>query len=94
MRFAGFAVTYNVFTAAFGGTAAMVNEEVVDTTGFLQFPAAYMMLACLVGMVSVYFLKETAGASLNGREIPEADPEDYSAEALAAETEALDAAGR
>lgn len=94
VRFAGFAVTYNVFTAAFGGTAAMVNEEVVDTTGFLQFPAVYMMIACVVGMLSVFFLKETAGASLNGRDIPEAEPDDYSAEAFAAETEALDAAGR
>ena len=94
VRFAGFAVTYNVFTSAFGGTAAPINEAVVDGTGFIQFPAAYMMLACAIGMVSVLFLKETAGASLNGTDIPEASPEDYSAEALLAETKALDAAGR
>lgn len=94
VRFAGFAVTYNIFTAAFGGTAGTVNESVVEGTGFLEFPATYMMFACVIGMVSVYFLKETAGASLNGREIPEASPEDFSAEAVQAETDALDAAGR
>lgn len=94
VRFAGFAVTYNVFTSAFGGTAAPINEAVLDGTGFDQFPAAYMMLACVIGMVSVFFLKETAGASLNGRHIPESKPEDYSAEAVQAETDALEAAGR
>lgn len=94
VRFAGFAVTYNVFTAAFGGTAAPLNEWAVDTTGFIEFPAAYMMFGCVIGMVAVFFLKETAGASLNGKQIPESEPEDYSAEAVAAETIALDEAGR
>ncbi|MCF8603316.1 MFS transporter [Gordonia sp. HY442] len=71
VRYAGFAIAYNVSTAAFGGTAPLVNESVVDSTGWLQFPALYMMLACVVGMVALAFLKETAGASLRGTEIPE-----------------------
>ncbi|WP_132992327.1 MFS transporter [Gordonia zhaorongruii] len=71
VRYAGFAIAYNVSTAAFGGTAPLVNEATVDGTGWLQFPALYMMLACVVGMVALSFLKETAGASLRGTEIPE-----------------------
>ncbi|MGO3326195.1 MFS transporter [Gordonia sp. (in: high G+C Gram-positive bacteria)] len=71
VRYAGFAIAYNVSTAAFGGTAPLVNESVVDSTGWLQFPALYMMLACVVGMVALAFLKETAGASLRGTDIPE-----------------------
>ena len=46
---------------AFGGTAASVNEGVVDSTGFLEFPAAYMMGACVIGMIAMLFVKETAG---------------------------------
>ncbi|GAA4519263.1 MFS transporter [Brachybacterium paraconglomeratum] len=94
VRFAGFAVTYNVITSIFGGTAAPLNEAVVESTGFLEFPAVYVMLGCVVGMVALLFLKETAGASLHGTGIPESEPEDYGIEAMRAEDEALDAAGR
>ena len=52
------------------------------------------MIGCLVGMAALFFLKETAGASLHGTDIPESEPEDYGAEAIQAETEALDACGR
>ena len=94
VRFAGFAVTYNVFTSIFGGTAAPLNEAVVESTGFLEFPAVYVMIGCVVGMIALIFLKETAGASLSGTEIPEPEPEDYGIEAIQAEDEALEAAGR
>ncbi|MBA4085166.1 MFS transporter [Janibacter terrae] len=94
VRFAGFAVTYNVFTAAFGGTAAPVNEAVVGRTGFLEFPALYMMIACVIGMVALLFLKETAGASLHGTDIPQSGPEDYGSDAIADEVAAMDAVGR
>ncbi|WP_372697132.1 MFS transporter [Arthrobacter sp. JSM 101049] len=72
VRFAGFAVTYNVATALLGGTAAMVNEAVIETTGFVLFPAVYMMIAAVIGLVAVKFMAETAGASLRGTEIPDA----------------------
>ena len=87
-------MTYNVFTSIFGGTAAGVNEAVVSASGFLEFPAVYVMLGCAVGMVALVFVKETAGASLHGTDIPESEPEDYGAEAIAAEDKALDEAGR
>ena len=72
VRFAGFAVTYNVATAFFGGTAAMINEAVINTTGFLLFPAVYMMAACVIGVIAIKFMPETAGASLRGTQIPDA----------------------
>lgn len=71
VRYAGFAISYNVATAAFGGTAPLVNDAVVSDTGWNLFPAVYMMGACVIGMVALIFLKETAGASLRGTEIPE-----------------------
>ncbi len=70
VRYAGMAISYNVATAAFGGTAPYVNESVVSATGNDLFPAYYMMGACVVGLISMFFLKETRGASLRGREIP------------------------
>ncbi|GAC46790.1 MFS transporter [Gordonia aichiensis] len=71
VRYAGFAISYNVATAAFGGTAPLVNDWVIKVSNWNLFPAAYMMGACAIGMVALVFLKETAGASLRGTGIPE-----------------------
>nr|WP_253377706.1 MFS transporter [Okibacterium sp. HSC-33S16] len=70
VRFAGFAITYNVATALFGGTAPLVNEALIQSTGNLLIPAFYMMAACAVGFVALLFVPETAGASLRGTDIP------------------------
>ncbi|MEW1979302.1 MFS transporter [Citricoccus sp. NPDC079358] len=69
-RFSGFAITYNIATSIFGGTAALVNEWGIGVTGDVQFPAYYMMAACTVGLVCAWFMRETAGASLRGSEVP------------------------
>ena len=53
-----------------------------------------MMGACVIGMIAMLFVKETAGASLHGRDIPESEPEDYGSDAIAEESAALDACGR
>ncbi|WP_227985272.1 MFS transporter [Nocardia spumae] len=73
VRYAGFALGYNISTAAFGGTAPLINESVIDATGWHLFPAYYMVGACLVGLVAWWFLRETAGVSLAGTEVPDAD---------------------
>lgn len=70
VRFAGMAISYNIATAAFGGTAPLVNDALVDVTGNNLIPAYYMMGACVVGMIGLYFMVETKGASLAGRGIP------------------------
>lgn len=81
VRYAGFALAYNVSTAAFGGTAPLVNEAVIEATGWSLFPALYMVAAALIGLVAWYFLRETAGTSLRGTEVPDAaEPEPPAAE--------------
>jgi MHS family proline/betaine transporter-like MFS transporter len=70
LRYAGFALSYNVATAAFGGTAPLISDAVIKATGWRLFPAAYMMLACAIGMAALPFLRETAGCSIRGTEIP------------------------
>ncbi|MGQ4596631.1 MFS transporter [Nocardia sp. R6R-6] len=72
VRYAGFALAYNVSTAAFGGTAPLINEAVLEATGWSLFPALYMVGASLIGLVAWAFLRETAGTSLRGTEVPDA----------------------
>ncbi|MEU4341574.1 MFS transporter [Nocardia sp. NPDC023852] len=72
VRYAGFALGYNVSTAAFGGTAPLINEAAIESTGWSLFPAAYMVGASLIGLVAWNFLRETAGTSLRGTEVPDA----------------------
>jgi MFS transporter, MHS family, proline/betaine transporter len=74
VRFTGFAITYNVATAAFGGTAPFVNEWLIGSTGDNLIPAYYMMAACAVGMIALARVPETAGASIRGRGIPTREP--------------------
>lgn len=68
VRFAGFAVAYNVSTSIFGGTAPAISSSLISLTGNELMPAYYMMAACLVGMVALRFMPETAGHSLRGSE--------------------------
>ncbi|OMH27775.1 MFS transporter [Tersicoccus phoenicis] len=71
VRFAGFAITYNVATALFGGTAPLANQALIDATANPLIPAFYMMGACVIGLIAVSTMRETVGASLRGTAIPE-----------------------
>ncbi|GAB4097964.1 MFS transporter [Sinomonas halotolerans] len=73
VRYAGFAITYNVATSLFGGTAPLYNQAGIAAFGNPLFPAFTMMLACVVGLVAVRFMRETRGASLRGTGLPGAD---------------------
>jgi MHS family proline/betaine transporter-like MFS transporter len=70
VRFAGFAISYNVATSLFGGTAPAFNSWLIGATGSELMPAYVMMAACLVGALALSRTPETAGASLRGTELP------------------------
>lgn len=70
VRYAGLAIGYNVATSLFGGTAGAVNQKVIDVTGNSIFPAYYMMGACLIGLLALYFMAETRGCSMRGTQVP------------------------
>lgn len=72
VRFAGFAIAYNISTSIFGGTAPMIGSGLISLTGDPLMPAYYMMIACVVGLVALRFMPETAGKSL--REDPFSRP--------------------
>ncbi|GAB3432758.1 MFS transporter [Actinophytocola sediminis] len=73
VRYAGFAIAYNISTSLFGGTAPFVNQSLINATGDLLFPAYYLMGACVVGAVALVFVPETRACSLRGRGIPGVD---------------------
>ncbi|CRZ16085.1 sugar phosphate permease [Mycolicibacterium neworleansense] len=70
VRYAGFAIAYNVSTSIFGGTAPAVNDWLVNLTGENLVPAYYMMGACVIGAVALVGVPETARCPINGTEIP------------------------
>lgn len=65
VRFAGFAIAYNVSTSIFGGTAPAIGSALIDMTGNPLMPAFYMMASCAVGALALYHMPETAGMSLS-----------------------------
>ena len=70
VRYAGMAIAYNVSTSLFGGTAPAINVWLVGQTGDKLEPAYYMMGSCVIGMIALVFVTETAGCSIRGRVIP------------------------
>ena len=75
VRYAGFAIAYNVSTAIFGGTAPALNEKLIEVTGNDLVPAFSMMAACVVGAIALAFVPETARASIRGTGLPGVDTE-------------------
>ncbi|SDS92095.1 MFS transporter, MHS family, proline/betaine transporter [Brevibacterium siliguriense] len=71
VRFAGFAISYNVSTALFGGTAPSISDGLIGATGNNIIPAYLVMAACAIGLIATIFMKETNGASLRGCGLPE-----------------------
>lgn len=65
VRFAGFAIAYNLSTSLFGGTAPMFNSWLIDVTGDPLVPAYVMMAACLAGLAALHFTEESAGRPLS-----------------------------
>ncbi|TDW94197.1 putative MFS family arabinose efflux permease [Kribbella pratensis] len=70
VRYAGFAIAYNVSTSLFGGTAPAVNDWLTSKLGDSLVPAYYMMTACVVGALALAKVPETSRCPLNGTEIP------------------------
>lgn len=70
VRYSGFAIGYNISTAIFGGTSAAVVTLLIDVTGNNLIPGWYTAAAAAIGLVAILCMKETAGRSLRGDELP------------------------
>lgn len=70
VRYAGFAIAYNVSTSLFGGTAPAINDWLTTSTGDVLVPAYYMMGACVIGALALLKVPETTRCPLNGTATP------------------------
>lgn len=56
VRFTGFAFTFNVSNAVFGGTAPFVATFLIGATGSALAPAIYLMFAATLALVAMLFV--------------------------------------
>ncbi|MGO1571165.1 MAG: MFS transporter [Canibacter sp.] len=61
-------VSYNISIALFGGTAPLVIDSLVRFTGNQAAAAFYLMGMSVVGLITIFFLPETARRPLMGAE--------------------------
>ncbi|MFI6658712.1 MFS transporter [Streptomyces sp. NPDC050523] len=66
VRYAAMGIGFNVAVAAFGGTTPLVTAALVSATGDDLMPAYYLMLAGVIGLITVKFLPESAQVPLHG----------------------------
>ena len=60
VRYTGFAVSFNLSNAIFGGTAPFVATFLIGFTGSDLAPGWYLMAAAVVALVAVAFSAETS----------------------------------
>lgn len=65
-RYGGFAVSYNVSTSLFGGTAPLAITWLVAMTGNNFMPAFYLIVAAAIALLPIFALRETARRRLRG----------------------------
>ncbi|MCH1881636.1 MFS transporter [Agrococcus sp. ARC_14] len=76
VRYAGFALGYNVATSLLGGPAGLINESLIQSTGSTLVPGFYMTAAGIIGLIAIWTFNETAGRSLRGDVVPGDDDVD------------------
>ena len=76
VRYAGFALGYNIATSLLGGTAGFFNELLISATGFIAVPGIYLTITAAIALVAVLTFNETAGRSLRGDVVPGDDDQD------------------
>ncbi len=64
VRYSGFALSFNLANAIFGGTAPFVATWLIQVSGNKLAPAWYLVAAALIAMIAMAASKETAGKPL------------------------------
>jgi MHS family proline/betaine transporter-like MFS transporter len=59
-------IAFNVSVSLFAGTTSVVVGALVSATGDLNWPAYYLIIAGVIGAVSIYFTQESNGRRLWG----------------------------
>ena len=64
VRYSGFALSFNVANALFGGTASFICTSLITATGSTLAPAFYMVAACVAMIMSHEHSNEDLSESL------------------------------
>lgn len=64
VRYSGFAVSFNLANALFGGTAPMICTWLIAQSGSDLAPGWYLMAAAVVSLIAILFAKETSRQAL------------------------------
>jgi MHS family proline/betaine transporter-like MFS transporter len=62
--YSGMALSYNICAALFGGTAPMVNQWLITTTGNKLAMAWYVVVCAVISLFSLYFYRDQYQESL------------------------------
>ncbi|MFU9135622.1 glycine betaine/L-proline transporter ProP [Erwinia tasmaniensis] len=66
IRYSALAIGFNLSVSLFGGTTPLITTWLVSTTHNLMMPAYYLMGAGVIGVITVFTMRETARKPLNG----------------------------
>jgi len=65
VRYTGFAVSFNMGNALFGGTAPAIATLLISKTGSAIAPGWYLMVAAIIALIAVALSPETSGKPLD-----------------------------
>ncbi len=66
IRYSALAIGFNLSVSLFGGTTPLITTWLVEKTHNLMMPAYYLMGAGVIGVLTVFTLRETARKPLSG----------------------------
>ncbi len=66
VRYGALAIAYNISISAVGGTTPLIAQALISATGNAMIPAYMLMVAGVVGIVTLFFMPEVAGKRLPG----------------------------
>jgi MFS transporter, MHS family, proline/betaine transporter len=66
VRYGAVAIGYNIAVSAFGGTTPLIAESLVQGLHNVMVPAFMLMVAGVIGLVTLVFTPEVAGKRLPG----------------------------
>ena len=65
VRYSGFALSFNMANAIFGGTTALISTSLIAATGSNMAPAWYMVAIAAVALVAMLLSRENSGKELS-----------------------------
>ena len=65
VRYTGFALSFNLANAIFGGTAAMISTALIAATGSTVAPAWYMVIIALIALIAMILSHENSHKDLD-----------------------------